>query len=99
MVAITFDTLKFVEKLMSAGIPENQAKAQLEALSEVINTNVQGFISEHELKEVETALESKIDKLDVKIDKLDAKIDRVETSLRGELTLLKWMLGFLLTGM
>ena len=32
MSAITFDTLKFVEKLKSAGVPEAQAKAEAEAL-------------------------------------------------------------------
>lgn len=109
MAAVIFDTLKFVEKLTSVGIPEIHAKAQLEALSEVMNTNIQSFITEHELKEMEATLESKIDKLDAKIDKLesrltakidrlDAKTDGVETSLRGELLLIKWMLGFLLTG-
>ena len=32
MATITFDTLKFVEKLKSAGVPEAQAKAEAEAL-------------------------------------------------------------------
>lgn len=32
MSTITFDTLKFVEKLKAAGVPEGQAKAEAEAL-------------------------------------------------------------------
>lgn len=32
MASITFDTLKFVEKLRSAGVPDAQAKAEAEAL-------------------------------------------------------------------
>ena len=32
MSTITFDTLKFVEKLKSAGVPEAHAKAEAEAL-------------------------------------------------------------------
>ena len=32
MATITFDTLKFVEKLKAAGVPEGQAKAEAEAL-------------------------------------------------------------------
>jgi hypothetical protein len=32
MAAITFDTLKFVEKLKAAGISDAQAKAESEAL-------------------------------------------------------------------
>lgn len=32
MSTITFDTLKFVEKLKASGVPEAQAKAEAEAL-------------------------------------------------------------------
>jgi hypothetical protein len=32
MATITFDTLKFVEKLKEGGVPETQAKAEAEAL-------------------------------------------------------------------
>ena len=34
MAAVTFDTLKFVEKLKAAGIPETQAKAMAEAFKD-----------------------------------------------------------------
>ena len=33
MTTITFDALKFVKKLRSAGVPEAQAKAEAEALA------------------------------------------------------------------
>jgi hypothetical protein len=33
MATVTFDTLKFVEKLKAAGVPEEQAKAEAEALA------------------------------------------------------------------
>lgn len=36
MAAITFDTLKFVEKLKAAGISDAQAKAESEALPGVL---------------------------------------------------------------
>ncbi|WP_333688478.1 DUF1640 domain-containing protein [Methylococcus capsulatus] len=36
MATITFDTLKFVEKLKAAGVPEAQAKAEAEALQGVL---------------------------------------------------------------
>ena len=38
MAAITFDTLKFVEKLKAAGVPESRAKAEAEALQEALGT-------------------------------------------------------------
>ena len=36
MATVTFDTLKFVEKLKAAGVPEEQAKAEAEALQGVL---------------------------------------------------------------
>jgi len=36
MGSITFDTLKFVERLKAAGIPDEQAKAEAEALQEAL---------------------------------------------------------------
>lgn len=36
MATITFDTLKFVEWLKAAGVPESQAKAEAEALTEAL---------------------------------------------------------------
>jgi hypothetical protein len=38
MSTVAFDTLEFVETLKQAGIPENQAKAQSEALTTEIAT-------------------------------------------------------------
>jgi hypothetical protein len=40
MSAITFDTLKYVETLKKAGVPDEQARAQAEALQEVLHTEV-----------------------------------------------------------
>ena len=40
MSTVTFDTLEFVETLKQAGIPENQARAQSEALKKVLHTEV-----------------------------------------------------------
>ncbi|MCS6786548.1 MAG: hypothetical protein NZ524_05905 [Thiobacillaceae bacterium] len=36
MNTLTFDTLKFVERLKAAGVPEPQAKAEAEALAEAL---------------------------------------------------------------
>ena len=37
MATITFDTLKFVERLKAGGVPESQAKAEAEALVSVFS--------------------------------------------------------------
>ncbi len=38
MIAITFDTLTFTEKLTSADVPEKQAKALAMAMSEILQS-------------------------------------------------------------
>jgi hypothetical protein len=45
MSVITFDTLKFVERLRASGIPETQAKAEAEALSSAMGEAVSGFLA------------------------------------------------------
>lgn len=49
-VSITFDTLKFVEKLEKAGVPRDQAKAEAEALSEVLDAGVQNLVTKKDLQ-------------------------------------------------
>ncbi|PZN80988.1 MAG: DUF1640 domain-containing protein [Candidatus Methylumidiphilus alinenensis] len=88
MATITFDTLKFVEKLRAAGVPEAQAKAEAEAL--------QGVFAE--TPETQLATKTDIVRLERRLDGFDAKIDRLETKLSGELTLVKWMMGLVLGG-
>jgi len=40
MATVTFDTLKFVEKLRAAGVPEAQAKAMAEAHQQALSESV-----------------------------------------------------------
>ena len=88
MSTITFDILKFVEKLKAAGISDAQAKAESEAL--------QGVLAE--ALDSQLATKNDLIKLDRRLDSIDAKIDRMDTKVSGELTLLKWMLGILIAG-
>ena len=86
MSTITFDSLKFVEKLKAAGISDAQAKAESEAL--------QGVLAE--ALDSQLATKNDLIKLDRRLDGIDAKIDRMDAKMSGELTLLKWMLGILI---
>ena len=60
MTPITFDTLGYFEKLKAAGVPEQQAKAQVEVFREVIEDRLatKQDISDlrRELKELEYRL-------------------------------------------
>ncbi len=40
MATVTFDTLKFVERLKAGGVPEAQAKAMAEAQQEALSESV-----------------------------------------------------------
>jgi hypothetical protein len=73
MSALAFDTLKFVETLKKAGVPEDQARAQSEALKDVLSSDV---ATKHDIKELEL--------------KVDSRFEKVQ----GEITLIKWMIGF-----
>lgn len=44
-MAIQFDTLRFVEKLKSAGVPEAQAKAEAEALATAMSEATSGNLA------------------------------------------------------
>lgn len=50
MASLTFDTLKFVEKLEKAGIPRAHAKAEAEALAEIIEINAENLITKKDLQ-------------------------------------------------
>lgn len=60
-MAIQFDTLRYVEKLKSAGIPEAQAKAEAEALATAMSESASG------------SLASKDDITSIKIEMADIK--------------------------
>jgi len=55
MTTATFDTLGYFEKLKAAGVPENQAKAQADAMREVIDERL---ATKRDLQELEYRLQS-----------------------------------------
>lgn len=59
--SITFDTLKFVEKLEKAGVPREQAKAEAEALSDVLMTGTADLVTNNHLVALEHRLGEKIE--------------------------------------
>lgn len=92
MTTITFDTLKFVEKLKTAGILEAHAKAEAEALVSAFS----------EAMDSQLANKADINRLE---RELKGDINRVERELKSdinrperELLVLKWMVGLVLGG-
>ena len=82
MSAITFDTLKFVERLEKAGASRELASAlvevQKEALAEVMDSTL---ASKNDIR----AVRDDLVKVDRRMDGLDAKFDK-----------LSWMMGILI---
>ena len=60
MTSATFDTLGYFEKLKNAGVSEQQAKVQTEALREVIEDRL---ATKQDLRELETRLELRLAEL------------------------------------
>ena len=80
MSTITFDTLRFVERLEKAGVSREQATAFAEAQKAAFSEALDG------------SLASKID-----IEAIRADIGKIDARVTGELLLVKWMLGVIIT--
>ncbi len=86
--AIQFDTLRFVEKLKSAGMPEAQAKAGAEALATALGESASGLLA------------TKADITSIKIEtagvKSELKLEMAD--VKSELKLMKWMVVTIVAG-
>ena len=93
MAAITFDTLKFVKRLKSAGFDEAQAEAlsdvQKDSLTEIIEDRL---ATKKDLKETEFTLKNDINRLEKDL----SEIKGGQIRFSCEMKLIKWMMGFLL---
>lgn len=85
MATITFDTLKYVERLKAAGVSDAQAKAEAEALQAVLA----------ETLDMHLATKADAVKLDRRMDTLESKMEARFERVDGELKLVKWMLAII----
>ena len=67
MTTLTFDTLKFVQRLEKAGVSREHATAEAEALAEVFASPGQGIATKSDLEKLETRLESKMDAMELRL--------------------------------
>ncbi|MFU8789413.1 MAG: DUF1640 domain-containing protein [Methylobacter sp.] len=61
MAAITFDTLKYANRLKAAGAESRIAEAEAEALAEVFELNLKEVATREDLKQMEERLNEKLD--------------------------------------
>ncbi len=87
--AILFDTLKYTETLMEAGVPAKQAKAQATALLE-----------SHETADLATR--SDLEKLEIRLDSrfvtLDGRLASMEKTIDVKFSAMTWVLGMVVAG-
>ena len=64
MAAITFDTLKFANKLKAAGVLPEHAEAEAEALADIFEVNLQEVATKEDIKHLEERIDSKFIQLE-----------------------------------
>ena len=60
MSTLTFDTLKFANRLKAAGVPDKQAEAEAEVLGEALEVNLKNLVTEDMLRRELLLLEQRI---------------------------------------
>jgi hypothetical protein len=93
MSTITFDTLKFVERLEKAGMPREQASALAEAQKEVFSEALDSTLATRtDISKLDSS--DKADIRDVRDDV--AKLDKEVALVKADIGLVKWMVGALI---
>lgn len=85
MSTLTFDTYAFIRKLKESGIPEEQARAQVEALSSAFAQ----FQGERHFSEL--ANKHDVRELELKIELVRAELKRDMAETKAEL--IRWIVG------
>ena len=113
MAVATFDTLKFANTLKAAGVPPAQAEAEAQAFAEVMQLNLKELVTKDDLAAATKELKQEItdvkttakqdlkeaeQRLNSKIDNSAADLKVQLAQMKGELVLVRWMLGVTVGG-
>ncbi|HIJ83044.1 MAG TPA: DUF1640 domain-containing protein [Magnetococcales bacterium] len=60
MTTITFDTLKYANRLKAAGVPDKQAEAMADAQAEVQQTHIADVATKRDLKELKLEIAAEL---------------------------------------
>ncbi len=85
MAAITFDTLKFANKLKSAGVLPEHAEAEAEALADIFEVNLKEVATKEDIKHLEERIDSKFIQLEERIDSKFIQLEQRMTIKLGAL--------------
>lgn len=67
MSAITFDTLKFANRLKAAGVPDKQAEAEAEVLAEALEVNLKDLSTKADLLATKVELQQEMKMLEQRL--------------------------------
>lgn len=84
MTALALDTYALVIKLKEAGVPEQQAAAQVETITKALDTALEQVRHEHDLDNLVTNKD-----LDARIRETELKIELVRSDLKRDIELLR----------
>jgi hypothetical protein len=71
MSSATFDTLGYFEKLKAAGVPEEQAKAQIDVIRQIIDDKL---ATRRDLKELELTIKQEIKDVRTELKELEYRL-------------------------
>lgn len=86
MTAITLDTYALISTLKDAGVPEQQAKAQIDAMTQIVNVTREQIEYDHKLDDVVTNKT-----LDARIRETELKLELKISESKAELV--RWVIG------
>ena len=90
-----FNTLKYANTLKAAGVPDKQAEAEAEALSEILSSNIKELATKEGLATVEAALKKDLSNVEsvlkADIARLDANIAQATNKI------ILWVGGMIIT--
>ena len=86
MTAITLDTYALISTLKDAGVPEQQAKAQIDAMTQIVNVTREQIEYDHKLDDVVTNKS-----LDARIRETELKLELKISESKAELV--RWVIG------
>ncbi|MDD0928232.1 DUF1640 domain-containing protein, partial [Xylella fastidiosa subsp. multiplex] len=99
MTSVAFDTLKFANRLKTAGVPAAHAEAEAEALAEVLEINLQGLAEseskngkalarlEADMKEGFAQVDQRFVQMEKNMDQRFAQVDTRFAEIKGEMLL------------
>jgi len=101
MAIVAFNTYDFVKSLEDAGMDEKHAAAISAGILRA--HEIADLATKADLRELQASTKAEMRELqaqmEAKIDKVEAKLEKETSEIKGEIKLLKWMLGIILGGM